>query len=155
MVTWRPQTAVLHTTIMRTMKIKQLKETYEFACNEYVQKFCNKQEMTNEGWVNGDVGCIALCSDFYFNLHDIVWDVNSKQPKGQIIDWYYENLYTPEKAINYYSYTKRKNCSIPDVSGITTKDGKVCCDQNDDYTIFNTEKSGLCDCKYGHGCKLM
>ena len=57
---------------MATIKIKQLKETYEFACNEYVQKFCNKQEMTNEGWVNDDVGGIALCSDFYFNLHDIV-----------------------------------------------------------------------------------
>jgi len=88
------------------MKIKQLKETYEFACNEYVQKFCKKQEMTNEGWVNDDVGDIALCSDFFFNLHDIVWDINSKQPKWKIIDWYYDNLDTPEKAINYYSYTK-------------------------------------------------
>lgn len=38
---------------------------------------------------------------------------------------------------------------------ITTKNGKVCCDQNDDYIIFNTEKSGLCDCTYGYGCKLM
>ena len=36
------------------MKIKKLKETYEFACNEYVQKFCNKQEMTNECWSYDD-----------------------------------------------------------------------------------------------------
>lgn len=99
---------------MGTMKIKQLKETYDFACNEYVKKFCNKQEMTNEGWVNDDVGGIALCSDFYFNLHDIVWDINSKQPKGQIIDWYYENLDNPEKSINYYSYTK--GLRIADIS---------------------------------------
>jgi hypothetical protein len=62
--------------------------------------------MTNEGWVNNDVGGIVLCSDFYFNLHDIILDINSEQPKGQIIDWYYENLDSPEKTINYYSYTK-------------------------------------------------
>lgn len=99
---------------MGTMKIKKLKETYEFACNEYLQKFCNKQEMDNEGWVNDDVGSIALCSDFYFHLHDIVLDINSKQPKGQIIDWYYENLDTPEKSINYYSYTK--GLRISDIS---------------------------------------
>lgn len=99
---------------MGTMKVKQLKETYEFACNEYVRKFCDKQEMTNGGWVNDDVGGIAICSDFYFNLHEIVWDINSKQPKGQIIDWYYENLDAPEKAINYYSYTK--GLRISDIS---------------------------------------
>ena len=91
---------------MEEMNAKKLKETYEFLCNEYLQKFCNKQEMTNDGWVGGDIGGIALCSDFFFNLHDIVFDINSNQPKGVIIDWYYDNLENPKKAINYYSYTK-------------------------------------------------
>lgn len=84
----------------------ELKQKYEDACNEYVDIFCMKQDLANEGWVNDDIGGIALCSDFYFNLHDIVWDINSKQPKGQILDWYFECLDYPEKAINYYSYSK-------------------------------------------------
>ena len=88
------------------MNTKELKENYESCCNEYLQRFCDKQEMTNEGWVVNQVGGVALCSDFYFNFTDIVWDINSEQPKGQIIDWYYENLDNIEKAINYYSYTK-------------------------------------------------
>ena len=88
------------------MKIQQLKETYELACNEYLKKFCNKQGMDNGGWVNNEVGGTAICSDFYFNLHDIVCDISSEQPKGQIIDWYYECLDNPENSINYYSYTK-------------------------------------------------
>lgn len=91
---------------MGTMKIKELKETYEFVCNEYLQKFCNKHELQNEGWVNNHVGGIAYCSDFYFNFHDIVWDINSKQPKGKIIEWYFESIDNAEKSLNYYSYTK-------------------------------------------------
>ena len=94
--------------------MKELKETYEFACNKYLKDFCNKQEMTNEGWVNDDVGGVAICSDFYFNLRDIVWDINSNQPRGKIIDWYHQNLETPEKSINYYSFTK--GLRIADIS---------------------------------------
>ena len=59
------------------------------------------------------------------------------------------------KYIEEYAKAINKNSVVPDVSGIITKDGKVCCDQNDDYTIFNTEKSELCDCTYEYGCKLM
>ena len=58
------------------------------------------------GWVADIVGGIASCNDFYFNFQDIVWDINSKQPKGAIVDWYYDNLDIPKKSINYYSYTK-------------------------------------------------
>ena len=65
------------------------------------------------------------------------------------------NKYYDQKTVISIALEVVKNCSIPDVSGITTKDGKVCCDQNDDYIIFNTERSGLCDCKYEYGCKLM
>lgn len=91
---------------MGTTKLNELKKQYEFVCNEYATKFCNKQSMSFEGWVGDIIGGIAYCSDFYFNFQDIVWDVNSKQPKGAIIDWYYENLEIPEKSINYFSYTK-------------------------------------------------
>jgi hypothetical protein len=42
----------------------------------------------------------------FFNFQDIVWDINSKQPKGLIVDWYYESIENPKKSMNYYSYTK-------------------------------------------------
>lgn len=91
---------------MATIKLNELKKQYEFVCNEYVTKFCNKQELIFEGWVGDTIGGIACCNDFYFNFEDIVLDINSKQPKGAIIDWYYSNLEEAEKSINYYSYTK-------------------------------------------------
>jgi hypothetical protein len=85
---------------------KTLQQKYEDACNEYVLKFCKKQEIDFEGWIADIIGGIALCNDFYFNFHDIVWDINSKQKKEAIKNWYYENLEYPNKSINYYSYTK-------------------------------------------------
>lgn len=91
---------------MKTTTLTELKKQYEFACNEYIKRFCKKQEMDFEGWVGDTIGSVAYCNDFYFNLQDIVLDINSKQPKGAIVTWYYENLETPENAINYYSYTK-------------------------------------------------
>ena len=91
---------------MSTTKINELKKQYEFVCNEYVEKFCNKQEMDFEGWVGGTIGGIAYCNDFYFNFQDIVFDINSEQAKGLIISWYYENWDFPRKSISYFSFTK-------------------------------------------------
>jgi len=90
----------------KEIKLTDLREKYDFVCNEYVKKFCKKQEMEFEGWVGDTVGEIACCNDFFFSFSDIVLDINSSQRKGLIIDWYYENLETPNKSINYYSYTK-------------------------------------------------
>lgn len=83
-----------------------IKKRYEDICNEYVDKFCEKQELYNNGWVEDQVGGIVECSYLPFNFQDIVWDINSNQPKRLIIDWYYESVDNPEKSINYYSYTK-------------------------------------------------
>lgn len=91
---------------MKTKKISALKNDYQLICNEYVTMFCDKQEMDFEGWVGDDVGGIACCNDFFFSFHDIVLDINSKQKKGLIIEWYYQSVENSEKTINYYSYTK-------------------------------------------------
>lgn len=88
------------------MDINSLKKQYNDACNQYVDVFCKKQNLQFDGWVNDIVGEIVLCGDFFFNLSDIVFDVNSKQRKGAILNWYYDNLENKENSINYYSYTK-------------------------------------------------
>ena len=91
-----------------------MRERWQMNANKYASLFCAKQGIVCDGWVGDNVGDIAYCSDFFFNFTDIVLDVNTEQPKGAIIDWYYENLEIPDKTINYYSYTKGlriKNCN--------------------------------------------
>lgn len=83
-----------------------LEKKYISVCNKYIKKFCKKQDVDFEGWVGDIVGGIAYCGDFFFNFHDIALDVNTEQKKGLIFDWYNATIETPEKAINYYSYTK-------------------------------------------------
>lgn len=91
---------------------KELITQYEKYCNEILKAFCEKQEMNNEGWVGEQIGGIAMCSDFFFNFLDIVWDLNSEQPKGKIIEWYDTTLdaVMGEKAmINYVNFCKQIN----------------------------------------------
>lgn len=86
--------------------MKNLQKEYNSICEKYMSQFCKKQEIDFEGWVGDIVGSIAYCGDFYFSFQDIVWDINSEQNKGLIIEWYYSTLNNPSEAINYYSYTK-------------------------------------------------
>jgi hypothetical protein len=86
---------------MNNLKIK-----YEKICHQYIEKFCEKNELDFEGWVGDIVGSIAYCSDMFLNFQDIVWDINSDQPKRLIVEWYYNSVDNPLKSINYYSYTK-------------------------------------------------
>jgi hypothetical protein len=77
---------------------------YEKSCNLLVIKFCQKQGLTFEYWVADRVGEIVLCSDFFFNLSDIVFDLKTKQPKGKIIEWY-----DADSKMNYQTFLKLKN----------------------------------------------
>lgn len=95
----------------KTLEISKLKTQYEFACNEYARKFANKQHIDFEFWVADEVGGIACFnSDYFFNISDIVLDINTKQPVGLILDWQNDGVEThfthPEiNSINYHSYT--------------------------------------------------
>lgn len=91
---------------MNKSTIDKLKKDYESSCNEYLKQFCKKQGFQDDGWVNNDVGGIAMCSDFFFNLHDIIWDINSGQKKGFIVQWYDYSLNDPKNYVNYTTYTK-------------------------------------------------
>ncbi len=94
---------------MKTLKLKNLKYLHSFVCDQYIQKFCKKQKIQFEGWVGDTLGGVAIFNgDLYFNFDDILLDINTKQPKGNIISWYYDNIDHPEnetKWINYKSYT--------------------------------------------------
>jgi hypothetical protein len=92
-------------------KLKELNEIYEFICSGYIQKFCKKQDFNFDGWIGDEIGGIASFSEqYFFNLSDIILDLNTKQPKGLILNWQNDGVDVHFKhpsfaTINYKSYT--------------------------------------------------
>lgn len=96
---------------MKTKNLNQLKKQYEYCTEQYILKFCRKQGLTFDGWVGGTVGGVGLFGDYTFNFSDILLDINTKQPKGLIIDWQNEGVQAhfennELQNMNYFSYTK-------------------------------------------------
>ena len=97
----------------KTIKLQQLNKQYEFVCNEWVQKFCNKQDIEFDGWVGEEVGGIAsFCCQYFFNLSEIIFDLKTKQPKHLILTWQSDEVdfnmdkdSENQKYITYPNYT--------------------------------------------------
>lgn len=87
------------------MATKRLQKKYENVCMEYIKRFEEKHEMDFDGFVGNQIGGIACFGDLFLNFTDIVYDINSEQPKHHIISWYWDNVENSSKSINYYSYT--------------------------------------------------
>ena len=85
-------------------KIEDLKIQLDSIIDEYTNLFCVKQECFSDGWIGPIKGGINCFSDCFISFDDIRTDLELNVPKGEIFNWYYENLET-EKSINYYSYT--------------------------------------------------
>lgn len=97
------------------MENNELAALYKIICNEYVRKFAKKQGLRFEYWIADNVGETACFNaDCSFNFSDIVYDIDTRQPKGLIIKWQNESIehYVKYKEtydyanINYYSYSK-------------------------------------------------
>lgn len=93
---------------MGNKKVISLIEEYELICSQIVKAFCRKQAMVFEGWIADKIGEIATCNDFHFDLTDIVLDMKTNQPKGLIIDWYYNDIENLEHKLNYATFIKLK-----------------------------------------------
>jgi hypothetical protein len=91
---------------MKTIPRVKLQKQYEFSCNEYVKKFSNKHGYEFSGWVGEEVGGIAVfIEQYFFNISDIVYDINHMVAKGKIIEWQEYNLQNTE-SINFRSFIK-------------------------------------------------
>lgn len=96
---------------LEKLSIEKLKAQYEDVCNEYIRRFCEKQEIYFDGWVGDEVGGIAsFISQYFFTIDDITLDLNTKQPAGLILDWQSDgvdyNMFNEKtEYINYKSYT--------------------------------------------------
>ena len=93
------------------MKIKELHIEYCKICNMYIKAFEKKHDIISDGWVGDEIGGIAsFACQYFFNLSDIILDLNTKQPKGNILNWQSEdvdfNMFNEKQQnINYKSYT--------------------------------------------------
>ena len=70
--------------------MQDLKDRYTAICEEYIAAFEEKQELCFDGWVADRVGELACFDLYYFNFSDIVWDINTEQKAGLILEWHEE-----------------------------------------------------------------
>lgn len=73
-------------------KVK-LKKDYENACNAYLKAFCEKHEFygldnPETFWIGDQVGGIANCGDFTFDMATIVTDIDKDAPEEELLKWY-------------------------------------------------------------------
>lgn len=73
---------------------------------KYIKKFEKKHGLTFEFAVSDDFMDVICFGDvFFFSINDIIYDIDTKQPKDLIIDWLYDSI-NQDKHINFYSYSK-------------------------------------------------
>ena len=87
-----------------------LKERYEACCDEYLQKFAEKQEIEFDYWVGDIVGEVASFLDqYFFGINEIIYDIEQDCKAGLILEWQDDNVEFGEDTgycINYRSYAK-------------------------------------------------
>lgn len=91
--------------------LSALNKRYAEVVNAYVEKFCKKQGLEFEYWVSDKVGEIGVFGDYYFSVREIIHDLDTKQPKGLIMQWQDDgveaNLHQGITGnINYASYAR-------------------------------------------------
>jgi len=85
-----------------------LQTKYEEICGDYVLLFSLKHNLQFQGWADTIGGLAEFENDYYFSLQDIVYDINTNQPKYLITKWSDDMIYRtiPEKRCNFQSYSK-------------------------------------------------
>ena len=84
-----------------------MKEELDFILTKYIEEFEKKHDLNFEFAVDDDLmnvlsfGCV-----FYFDIKDIIFDIENNLPKDLIIDWLYDNLENEGNYINLQSYYK-------------------------------------------------
>ena len=94
---------------MKTIQLAKLKQRYEFVCDQYLHKFINKQGYEFSGWIPSDqIGSMAcFIEQYFFNMEDIICDINNKLPKDMIFKWNDDNLEAGyDNTISLHAYSK-------------------------------------------------
>jgi hypothetical protein len=96
------------------MKLEELLALHKSICDKLVEKFSKKQDLEFEFWVADEVGEVAcFILENYFSLNEMIFDLETNQPKGLIVQWQNENteynMLKPDNermSISYQSYAK-------------------------------------------------
>ena len=70
------------------MTKEQLKQNYAKAANDYLDAFCQKHDLENDGWIGNDSGWVAHCSDYLVDMQTIIDDINLDAPENDFLKWY-------------------------------------------------------------------
>lgn len=82
-----------------------MREKLDKILKEYIKKFEKKQNLNFDFAVSEDLMGVICFSDSYFiNITDVVYDIDTDQSKGLILEWI--EYYVDGNNINYYSYSK-------------------------------------------------
>ena len=60
-----------------------LKIKYKKLCEEYLRLFCEKHELSNDGWIAGRHGETAVCGDLFVDFKDIIHDIDNDIEVGK------------------------------------------------------------------------
>lgn len=84
-----------------------MKDQLKKALEKYIKEFSKKHDLTFEFAVNDNLlDVISFGSVYFFSIDDIVFDIDTNQTKGLIVQWLEESLESKNQEINYRSYAK-------------------------------------------------
>lgn len=87
--------------------IIELKKQYEEVCRKIVFEFENKQDVKFSHWHRGSMIIAMFLDNKSMPLQEIIYDLETEQPKGLVFKWYDE--YTTALFYNnYYPYVTFK-----------------------------------------------
>ena len=73
-------------------KIFDLMNSYEEACNNILQAFCEKHDFdfedARESWTIGRIGEVVFIADYYFDLSTLIDDLRMDAPEDKLLKWY-------------------------------------------------------------------
>lgn len=83
-----------------------MKKQLEKVLKQYIKEFENKQDLTFEFAVNDNLmEVISFGSVYFFNMSDIIYDVDNAIKENIIIEWL-EYTLEEKDYINYRTYLK-------------------------------------------------
>lgn len=71
---------------------------------EYIRQFEKKHELDFESAVSDDLMGILCFGDYYFNISDVIYCIDTNQPKHLILEWHDESVRHEDLNINFQSY---------------------------------------------------
>lgn len=82
-----------------------LRDKLNSVLKEYIRKFEEKHDCRFEYAVSDDLtGIISFGDIYFFHISDIIFDIDTNQPKGLIFEWMSDCAENQHKIINFRSY---------------------------------------------------